>query len=120
MDTMEILYLNFLWFIEFRSSRTSTSEAESSGVPTEVHTFETIEKIHDMVGAQRRLKDLAKMCIIGISLGSVVSMILVYLKAIRIMGAAIAHNYNQVTTSDRDFVGKRVCQSTKLRFLGCS
>jgi histone-lysine N-methyltransferase SETMAR len=44
------------WFTEFRCGRTSTSDAERSGRPIEVTTPEMINKIHDMVLADRRLK----------------------------------------------------------------
>ena len=44
------------WFTEFRCGRTSTIDAERSGRPVEVAIPETIEKIRNMVLADRRLK----------------------------------------------------------------
>ena len=44
------------WFTEFRSGRTSTIDAEHSGRPVDVAIPEAIEKIHNMVLADRRLK----------------------------------------------------------------
>ena len=63
------------WFTEFRCGRTSTKDAERSGRPVEVSTPETIEKIHDLVLADRRLKVREIVDIIGISHGSVVSIL---------------------------------------------
>ena len=63
------------WFTEFRCGRTSTEDAERSGRPVEVSTAETIEKIHDMVLADRRLKVREIAEAMGISHGSVVSIL---------------------------------------------
>ncbi|QQP51330.1 Mariner transposase [Caligus rogercresseyi] len=63
------------WFKEFRCGRTSTIDAERSGRPVEVATPETIQKIHDMVLADRRLKVREIVEAIGISHGSVVSIL---------------------------------------------
>ncbi|XP_022822885.1 histone-lysine N-methyltransferase SETMAR-like [Spodoptera litura] len=63
------------WFTEFRCGRTSTEDAKRSGRPVEVSTSETAEKIHDMVLADRRLKVREIVEAIGISHGSVVSIL---------------------------------------------
>ena len=60
-------------FTEFRCSRTSTIDAERSGRPVEVPLPETIEKIRNMVLADRRLKVRPIVEDIGISHGLVVS-----------------------------------------------
>ncbi len=60
------------WFTEFRCSCTSTEDAERPGRPFEVSTSETVEKIHDMVLADRRLKVKQIVEAMGISHGSVV------------------------------------------------
>ena len=44
------------WFTEFRCSRISTSDAERPGRQKEVASQEMIDKIHDMVLNNRRLK----------------------------------------------------------------
>lgn len=44
------------WFTEFRCGRTSTSDAPRSGRPKEVTTEEMINKIHDIVLNDRRVK----------------------------------------------------------------
>ena len=61
------------WFTEFRFSRIITIDAERSGRPVEVAIPETIEKVRNMVLADRRLKVRAIVEAIGISHGSVVS-----------------------------------------------
>ena len=63
------------WFREFRCGRTSTSDAERSGRLVEVAIPETIEKIRNMVLADRRLKVRKIVEVIGISDGSVVSIL---------------------------------------------
>ena len=60
------------WFTEFRCGRTSTIDVERSGHPVE---DETIEKIRNMVLADRRLKMPEIVESIGISHGSVVSIL---------------------------------------------
>uniref|UniRef100_T1HWX8 Uncharacterized protein n=1 Tax=Rhodnius prolixus TaxID=13249 RepID=T1HWX8_RHOPR len=61
-----------------------TSDAERSGRPVEVTTPEIIDKIHDMVMDDRRVKVREIASAVGIStFGND--------KAIRKMGAAIAH-----------------------------
>ncbi|GBP19909.1 Histone-lysine N-methyltransferase SETMAR [Eumeta japonica] len=44
------------WFTEFRCGRTSTSDAERSGRPKEVNTPEIVDKIHEMILDDRRMK----------------------------------------------------------------
>ena len=44
------------WFTEFRSGLISTSDAERPGRPKEVTSQEMIDKIHDIVLNNRRLK----------------------------------------------------------------
>ena len=44
------------WFTEFRCGRISTSDAERPGRPKEVSSQEMINKIHDIVLNDRRLK----------------------------------------------------------------
>ena len=61
------------WFTEFRCGRTSMIDVERSGRPVEVAIPETIEKIRSMVLADRRLKVREIVEAIGISHGSVVS-----------------------------------------------
>ena len=55
------------WFAEFRCGRTSTETQPSPGRPNEVTTPEMINKIHDMVLENKKLKvrEIAKM--VGIS-----------------------------------------------------
>ena len=55
------------WFTEFRSGRSSTEDAARPGRPKEVTTEETVNKVHDIVLADRRLKlrEIAEM--VGIS-----------------------------------------------------
>lgn len=56
------------WFTEFRYGRTDTNDAERSGRPKEVTTEEMVNKIHDIVLADRRVKlrEIAEMT--GISM----------------------------------------------------
>ena len=63
------------WFIDFRCGRTSTNDAERSGRPIEVSTPENVEKIHEMVLADRKVKVREIVDAIGISYGSVVSIL---------------------------------------------
>ena len=57
------------WFTEFRCGRTSTIDAEHSGRPVEVAIPEAIEKIRNVVLADRRLKAREIVEAIGISHG---------------------------------------------------
>lgn len=63
------------WYNEFKRGRTSTSTIPSSGRPKEAVAPEMIEKIHDMVLKDRRLKvrDIEEAC--NISHGSVVTIL---------------------------------------------
>ena len=67
------------WFTEFRCGRTSTNDAECSGRPVEVAIPETIEKIRNMVLTDRKWKVREIVEAIGISHGSVVSILKDYL-----------------------------------------
>lgn len=51
------------WFTEFRCGRTSTSDADRPGRPNEITTSDMVEKIHDIVLDDPKLKvrELAKM-----------------------------------------------------------
>ena len=44
------------WFTEFRCGRTSTIDAEPAGRPVEVAIPETIEKIRNVVLADRKIE----------------------------------------------------------------
>ena len=83
----------------------STNDAERSGRPIEVSTPENFEKIHDMVLADRRVKVREIVDAIGISYGSVVS-ILNDQQGLRKLSAkwvprllSIDHKRKRVTTS---------------------
>lgn len=67
------------WFTQFRCGRTSTSDAERSGRPIEVHTLEMVDKIHGMILDDRRTKVRELVEATGISFGSVVSILNKYL-----------------------------------------
>ena len=56
MDSTQSISMVNKWFTDFRCGRTSTNDAERSGRPIEVNTPENVEKIHDMVLADRRVK----------------------------------------------------------------
>lgn len=55
------------WFTDFRCGRTSTTDAERSGRPNEVTTPKMVDKIHDMVLQDRRVKVREIAEIVGIS-----------------------------------------------------
>ena len=59
------------WFTEFRCGRISTSDAERPGHPKEVTSQEMIDKIHDIVLNDRRLKAREINETINISVGRV-------------------------------------------------
>ena len=59
------------WFTEFRCSRISTSDAERLGRPKEVTSQEMIDKIHDIVLNNRRLKVREISETVNISVGHV-------------------------------------------------
>jgi len=57
----------YKWFQNFRSGHMGTSDAERSGRPVEVTTQEIIDKIHDMVMDDRRVKVREIASAVGIS-----------------------------------------------------
>ena len=59
------------WFTEFRCGRISTSDAERLGRPKEVTSQEMIDKIHDIVLNNRRLKVREISETVNISVGRV-------------------------------------------------
>ena len=59
------------WFTEFRCSRISTSDAERPGRPKEVTSEEMIDKIHDIVLNDHRLKVCEISETVNISVGRV-------------------------------------------------
>ena len=93
------------WFTEFRCGRTSTIDAERSGRPVEAAIPETIEKIRNMLLADRRLKVREIVEAIGISHGSVVSILKDHLGMKKLSArwvpclVTIDHKRNRVTTS---------------------
>lgn len=92
------------WFTEFRCGR-STEDAERYGSPVEVSTAETIDKIHDMVLADRRLKVREIIEAISVSYGSVVTILNDHLGMRKLSARwvrfllTIDHKLNRVTTS---------------------
>ena len=74
-DSAPLISMVRKWFTEFRCGRTSTIDAERSGRPVEVAIPETIEKIRNVVLADRRLKAREIVEAIGISHASVVSIL---------------------------------------------
>ena len=93
------------WFTEFRCGRTSTIDAERFGRPVEVAIPETIEKIRNLVLADRSLKVRQIVKAIGISHGSVVSILEDHLGMKNVSARwvprllTIDHKHNRVTTS---------------------
>jgi hypothetical protein len=57
----------YKWFQNFRNGHTSTSNAERSGRPVEATTLEIVDKIHDMVMDDRRVKVQEIASAVGIS-----------------------------------------------------
>lgn len=67
------------WFNEFKNGRTSVFDEDRPGRPNEVTTEKNIEKIHDMILADRRLKlrEMAESC--GLSLERVQNIVVNHL-----------------------------------------
>ena len=63
------------WVNEFKRGRTSTKDEHRSGCPVEVITPEMIDKIHDMVLSDRRIKVREIVEATGISQGTVFSVL---------------------------------------------
>lgn len=63
------------WYNEFKRGRTSTNDAERSGRPKEVTSEEMITKIHDIVLDDPKVKVREIAEAVGISTGSVVSIL---------------------------------------------
>lgn len=63
------------WVNEFKGGRTSTSDEHRSGRPLEISTPEMIEKIHDIVLDDPRVKVRELVEATGISTGSVFSIL---------------------------------------------
>ncbi|CAK1604048.1 unnamed protein product [Parnassius mnemosyne] len=93
------------WLTEFHCGRKSTEDAERSGRPIEVSSPKTIKKIHDMVLADRRLKVQEIVEAVGISRGSVVSILNNHLGMRKLSARwvprllTVDHKRNRVTTS---------------------
>ena len=81
------------WMNEFKCDRTSTCNAPRTGRPIEAATLEIFDKIHDIVLTDRRVKVRELVEAIGISYGTVISILyeqLEYDKAIDKIGAAFS------------------------------
>ena len=78
---------------EFKCDRTSTCDAPRSGRTIEAATPEIIDKVHDIVLIDRRVKEREFVEATGILHGTVISILheQLYEKAIGKMGAAFAH-----------------------------
>ena len=86
------------WFIEFRCGRISTSDAERLGRPKEVTSQGMIDKIHDIVLNDRRLKVREISETVNISVGRVWYILhecFGHEEAVCKMGAAFAHSRSQ-------------------------
>lgn len=59
------------WFNEFKRGRTSVFDEERPGRPADVVTEEIIEKVHDMILADRRTKVREVAKAVGVSYGTV-------------------------------------------------
>lgn len=93
------------WFTEFRCGRTSTSDAERPGRPKDVVTPEIVDKIHEMILDDRRLKVRELAEAVGISTERVHHILHEYL-AMRKLSArwvprllTIDHKHNRVKSS---------------------
>ena len=84
------------WYAEFKRGRTDTEDAERSGRPNEVVTPETINKVHQIVFENRKLKLREIADTLKISHGSVYA--IVYEEAVVKVGAAFARGGSKTTT----------------------
>lgn len=93
------------WFTEFRCGRTSTSDAERSGRPKEVITPEIVDKIHEMILDDRRMKVRELAHAVGISTERVHHILHEYLDMRKLSARwvprllTLDHKRNRVTTS---------------------
>ncbi|GBP26227.1 Histone-lysine N-methyltransferase SETMAR [Eumeta japonica] len=93
------------WFTEFRCGRTSTSDAERSGRPKEVITPEIVDKIHEMILDDRRMKVRELAHAVGISTERVCHILHEYLDMRKLSATwvprllTLDHKRNRVTTS---------------------
>ena len=72
------------WIGEFLRGRTSTNDAERSGKPKDITTPEIIEKIHDIVVDDQKLKVSESAEAAGILIGSVVEILHEHLGIIKL------------------------------------
>ncbi|XP_033221847.1 histone-lysine N-methyltransferase SETMAR-like, partial [Belonocnema kinseyi] len=78
-DSVPLIGTIHKWFTEFRCGRTSTVDAERSGRPKEVTTPENVEKIHDMMlnDPKVKLREVANaVCILLERVGNIVHSVL--------------------------------------------
>ncbi|GBP84034.1 Histone-lysine N-methyltransferase SETMAR [Eumeta japonica] len=93
------------WFTEFRCGRTTTSDAERSGRPKEVITPEIVDKIHEMILGDRRMKVRELAHAVGISTERVHHILHEYLDMRKPSARwvprllTLDHKRNRVTTS---------------------
>lgn len=93
------------WFTEFRCGRTSTSDAERSGRPKEVITPEIVDKIHEMILDDRRMKVRELAHAVGISTERVHHILHEYLDMRKLSARwvprllTLDHKRNRMTTS---------------------
>ncbi|GBP32815.1 Histone-lysine N-methyltransferase SETMAR [Eumeta japonica] len=93
------------WFTEFYCGRTSTSDAEHSGRPKEVITPQIVDKIHEMILDDRRMKVRELAHAVGISTERVHHILHEYLDMRKLSARwvprllTLDHKRNRVTTS---------------------
>lgn len=93
------------WFTEFRCGRTSTSDAQCSGCSKEVITPEIIDKIHEIILDDRRMKVRELAHAVGISTERVHHILHEYLDTRKLSARwvprllTLDHKRNRVTTS---------------------